>query len=476
MKVPYVVVGLAALLLSMVAQAIVIRHDVSDEKYIALGKKYSSSVAYVGGCAATLVDMHWILTAAHCLQDHRNVPFLVRVQDNHYRVARVVIHPEFSSENDEIHDIALVKLKDPVRNGIPVKLYSQRDETGMSVVFIGKGTFGNGQDGLIRDDGKQRGATNTVDDVTEQVIAFTFNAPPDTTELEGISSRGDSGGPAFVSASNRLYVIGVSSYQMSHGHREGNYGVGEYYTRVSSYRPWLEQVIENASTPAIAGHAIIDALLDNDLSAFGEHLADPNIQQPDVLTEVFYQIIMQNKPEFAAALVKADIDFMTVRINQQSPFEFALRQGRTDIVDVFMAHTRTVPVKHDATSRVLPYYVAYYRNSANLLEGVTQLLAQGANINAVTSAGDSALIITGWSTDNLALIKLLVQAGANIDQPNNNGDTPLMDAAYLGKIAHLDYLLTQGADTFLTNKRGHTALDLARRANHSDAVKRLSSN
>ena len=56
--------------------AMIIRHDIDDHKYIDLGNKYSSSVAYINGCAGTMVEDDWILTAAHCVHGHENRLFL----------------------------------------------------------------------------------------------------------------------------------------------------------------------------------------------------------------------------------------------------------------------------------------------------------------------------------------------------------------------------------------------------------------
>ena len=62
-----------------------------------------------------------------------------------------------------------------------------------------------------------------------------------------------------------------------------------------------------------------------------------------------------------------------------------------------------------------------------------------------------------------------------MDIANNNGDTPLMDAAYLGKTEILRYLLESGADTSLKNKSGKTALDLAKAKGKPEAVTLLQS-
>lgn len=465
--------GFSLLVLSAMADAIVIRHDKSDDEYINFGEHYSPSVAYVAGCAATLLDNGWVLTAAHCLYGNQDKLFFVNHQSQQYRIERIFIHPSFNPDNDEMHDIALVQLKDSVINGRPATPYDRLDEIGKPVIFVGRGTFGNGQDGLIRDDGKQRGATNTVDGLNEQVISFTFNAPPVATSLEGISSRGDSGGPAFITSGDELYVIGVSSYQVSHGHKEGKYGVGEYYMRVSSYISWLTQTMDSAEPPVIPSHPAIDAIKKDAFTTFTTALSDENVTS-DILAEVVYQIVMQNKTRFAKALLSNKTEAMSVTINCYSAFEFALRQGKTDIVDVYMAHTAKYPVIHHKNSAVLPYYVAYCHKSSNIIEAVKQLLAQSANIDAVTRSGDSALIIAGWNTDNLALMRLLVEAGANVNQGNNNGDTPLMDAAYLGKTKQFKYLLSNGGDTRQTNKRGRNALDIAKRAERQEIIELLS--
>ena len=452
------------------ASAIVIRHDINDQNYLALAEQYSPSVAYVGGCAATLIEPTWLLTAAHCVEGKETSLFRVRHLEKPYRIASIIVHPSFTRTHDENHDIALVQLKDPILTGQPVKLNQVQNELNLPVVFVGRGTYGNGQDGLIRDDYQQRAATNTVDAVTEQVIGFTFNDPQNATELEGISSRGDSGGPAFIKQNNQLYVIGVSSYQDGRGYPEGHYGVGEYYTRVSTYYPWLSEIILQTPAAKVTQHELIVQLQNNDLAGFERLLDSARLPAAPVLEELFYQAVLLDRPAFATALIQHGVQIENVRIHTMSVFEFVLLEKRKDLFKQLQSHLTDRQRLHHPDSAVLPRFIAVFKDDPYLLIGATQLIKQGANLNAQSSGGDTALIVAGWNTSNLELVRLLVDQGANINLANNNGDTPSMDAAYLGKIQNLQLFIKNGADLSLKNKRGNSALDLAKRKQHQDVI------
>lgn len=448
-------------LIASSAEAIVIRHDVEDKEYLTLGQQFSPSVAYIGGCAATLIDVSWVLTAAHCLAGKEHRLFYVKHIDAQYRLQNIFIHPKFDNNNDEFNDIALVQLKDPIETGKPAQLYQDYNENGQPVVFVGRGTFGNGKDGLIRDDNIQRGATNIVDMVNKHVLGFTFNRPPKSTIYEGISSRGDSGGPAFIKYADKLYVIGISSYQVGNGYKEGHYGVAEYYTRVSSHYSWLKSVMNETAVAIIPRHPLITAILNNDKEALSQAITSAVIKDKEIIQEAFYQSVVLDRPELATVLIKSGVNIHNLRINKVSLFEFSLQQKRKEYFRALQKVTSKWANVHPVESSVLPLFIAQFLHEKDLFQGIKSLIKQGANIDAQTSSGDSALIIAGWNSDNFVLFKLLISYGANVNLANNNGDTALMDSAYLSKLINLRYLLENGADITLKNKRGQTALKIA---------------
>lgn len=230
---------------------IITRHDKADEEYIKLAQQLPVTSAIIKynstDVAGTLITPGWILSAAHVAEYIKEDQKLIRNEDS-LIVEKVVIHPGWL-ENGRPEDIALVKLKTPVSDHPPVKLYRDRDETGKEVIVIGNGDYGTGLSGPAGNDGKFRAGTNLIDEATGEYLIWGFEDPRENPEkvtlLEGISGPGDSSGPAFIKIGNKYYIAGISSGQSTSATdgKEGLYGVTEYYTRVSSYIDWIEKTI-----------------------------------------------------------------------------------------------------------------------------------------------------------------------------------------------------------------------------------------
>lgn len=170
---------LASLLLvlffvSTSSDAIIIRHDRDDARYRELAKKYPQA-CLVGRDAGTLIAPQWVLTAAHVAAVKRKGTHKIKFDDGEFGIDQILLHPEW--RDGEAPDIALIKLAAPVPNIEPAHLYTDHDEVGKQVVFVGFGGTGNGITGPTKDDGVKRAATNKVVSADADWLRFTFNDP-----------------------------------------------------------------------------------------------------------------------------------------------------------------------------------------------------------------------------------------------------------------------------------------------------------
>ncbi len=239
-------------LLTTSAQAIIIRHDSDDQQYIDLAKSYPM-VGTVGGAIGTLVAPKWVLTAAHVVDGLSARGLAVRFGDLEVGVESIVIHPDYARQ-DAHRDIALLKLSTSVSGILSAHLYTESDEDGLIMTFVGNGQTGTGVTGPGPEDRVMRAALNRVDMIHPGWLVYTFDEPPDGEDLEGISGPGDSGGPAFVERNDSLFVAGVSAF--NDGEPICVYGSKEYYTRVSNVLPWLRRVMSGEIIPDASPRAM----------------------------------------------------------------------------------------------------------------------------------------------------------------------------------------------------------------------------
>jgi hypothetical protein len=227
---------------SLPAFAIIHRHDLDADEFIVQATDYPALVDLLspGDCIGTLIASEWLITANHCAK-HLKEDARFQIGDQDLGMQSLFLHDDYDGD---FNDIALVQLDTAVIGVDPLPWYTDSDEAGQEVLFVGRGDSGTGVDGQ-RDasvDGKTRQATNTVESAPEGQLQFLFHSPDDAevTAFEGISGDGDSGGPALIATEDGWAVAGLSSYQDRNGNSLGTYGVLEVYTRVSDHSDWIE--------------------------------------------------------------------------------------------------------------------------------------------------------------------------------------------------------------------------------------------
>jgi len=228
---------------------------------------------------------------------------------------------------------------------------------------------------------------------------------------------------------------------------------------------------ESSETKATSpGHPIIDAIKLDDKDLLKESLSSDVLSNKSIIAEAFYQSVVLERVSLAEILIEQGADVGAVVIRELSLFEFVIHTEREDYLKMLVYKFKHLKGMHPESSKVLPQVILIAGKGVDVTEPVKILLDQGANINALASGDETAIILAGWVRDDLKLVTLLVERGADINIANDNGDTPLIDAAYKGNIEILEYLLKNGADISFKNKAGFSALDTAQKRGNSEAA------
>jgi len=256
----------AVLALPSAAGAIVIRHDVPDARYRVPDDLFPPLVDLPVEGHGVLIAPRWAVTAGHAVSWQDEPIKQVTIAGRPRAVARVIRHPDFALPQVpdrgpsgpwvarflQLRDIALIELAEPVRDVKPAPLY-QGPEQGQVAEIIGKGATGDGLAGQASDAPHRtalRRAFNRIETADGPWLTYRFDSGAKALPLEGVMGNGDSGGPVLIQDHGAWKLAAVASWKRWDGDlaelKSGLYGLVSYQTRLSWYRPWIEQVLAAA--------------------------------------------------------------------------------------------------------------------------------------------------------------------------------------------------------------------------------------
>lgn len=188
------------------------------------------------------------------------------------------------------------------------------------------------------------------------------------------------------------------------------------------------------------------------------------------------------------ALLKAGAGVEGSTDDHRTPLMHAVRQGRLKTVQALLAHGAN-PLARDARGRLPVHHIGSIGNSIAIIDlllkqgnevdaidnenrtplmshriyarsNVTTLqylVAKGANVNARSKGGGSALLMATMN-HNTEAIQLLLEHGAQVNVYDKNKNTALGEALRSENIANVELLLAHGADINATISGGETPL------------------
>jgi hypothetical protein len=106
------------------------------------------------------------------------------------------------------------------------------------------------------------------------------------------------------------------------------------------------------------------------------------------------------------------------------------------------------------------------------INGLTDYIKSGSDLNVKDHWGNTALV-WGAHYGYTDIVKILIEAKANVDLKDVNDQTALMKASDKGRVDIVKILISVNADVNIKDIRGQTALIMASQNGHAEVVKLL---
>ncbi len=190
---------------------------------------------------------------------------------------------------------------------------------------------------------------------------------------------------------------------------------------------------------------------------------------PSGLTAL-YQACFSGSLDIAKVLVNAGADVNLKSTEGLTPLFIAVQKNHKPVVKYLLSKGARIDEKSEEYGRT-----ALYIACVESLDIVKMLVDAGADVNLKSNMGIAPLFVAVRSK-HILIAKYLLSKGARINEKNGkNGETALYQACFGGSLDIVKVLIDAGADVTITNAQGKTPLDVAIENNHQEIVHYLES-
>lgn len=154
-------------------------------------------------------------------------------------------------------------------------------------------------------------------------------------------------------------------------------------------------------------------------------------------------------------------------------FNYAAKKGNTEILDLLIKKGVDYKTKNKEGGNAFIFASQGTRNSANTLKTYKYLETLGIQPNISTDNGFTPLHALAYRNTDLEIFNYFIEKGVDVNQPDQEGNTPFINAAYRNDLQSVAFLAEHVKDINVRNKKGTTPLMRALQRNTMEVVRFL---
>lgn len=186
--------------------------------------------------------------------------------------------------------------------------------------------------------------------------------------------------------------------------------------------------------------------------------------KPDQPTLSLYLVLERGDLDQLKRHIAWGTDVLSPLADGRTPLQIAAADGREVFVDLLLAAGAN-PETRGADG--------YDAMETALINGRIQVATLLAARRKAIDANALLLVLAGHGTRDRFALSFLLQRGADINTRGPDGDTPLLVAVRRNDRVFVRHLLDRGADPFVTDAKGTSALAIAEALGHEDVARLL---
>ena len=168
-------------------------------------------------------------------------------------------------------------------------------------------------------------------------------------------------------------------------------------------------------------------------------------------------------------LIDAGADIEIKNNSGRSPLHTACESGALDVVKMLVEAGAGVRVANAEGATCLNLAAIFrHTETVRYLVGLPEV-----DVNHRDEANETALYCAARNSHTTDMVRVLIDAGADIDIDNSDGRWPLHNACISGALDNVKMLVRAGAGVCVTDNGGRTCLSLAAEWGHTDTVRYL---